>query len=47
MTKSLADASDGSLVVAIGRFHEDALAETYRRHGRRGDRAGDLPAPVE
>jgi RNA polymerase sigma-70 factor (ECF subfamily) len=32
MTKSLADASDGSLVVAIGRFHEDALAETYRRH---------------
>jgi RNA polymerase sigma-70 factor, ECF subfamily len=32
MTASLADASDGSLVVSIGRFHEDALAETYRRH---------------
>jgi RNA polymerase sigma-70 factor, ECF subfamily len=32
MSPSLADASDGSLVVAIGRFREDALAETYRRH---------------
>jgi RNA polymerase sigma-70 factor, ECF subfamily len=32
MTVSLADASDGALVVAIGRFHEDALAEVYRRH---------------
>jgi RNA polymerase sigma-70 factor (ECF subfamily) len=32
MTVSLADASDGTLVVAIGRFHEDALAEVYRRH---------------
>jgi RNA polymerase sigma-70 factor (ECF subfamily) len=32
MTASLADASDGSLVVAIGRFREDALAEAYRRH---------------
>jgi RNA polymerase sigma-70 factor (ECF subfamily) len=28
----LSDASDAALVVAIGRFHEDALAETYRRH---------------
>jgi RNA polymerase sigma-70 factor (ECF subfamily) len=25
-------ASDGVLVVAIGRFHPEALAETYRRH---------------
>jgi len=32
MTTSLADASDGTLVVAVGRFHEDALAEVYRRH---------------
>jgi RNA polymerase sigma-70 factor (ECF subfamily) len=28
----LADASDAALVVAIGRYREDALAETYRRH---------------
>jgi RNA polymerase sigma-70 factor, ECF subfamily len=27
------DASDTALVVAIARFHEDALAEVYRRHG--------------
>ena len=26
-------ASDAALVVAIGRYHEPALAETYRRHG--------------
>jgi RNA polymerase sigma-70 factor (ECF subfamily) len=32
MTTSLAEASDGTLVVSIGRFHEDALAEVYRRH---------------
>ena len=29
----LRDASDATLVVAIGRWHEDALAEAYRRHG--------------
>jgi RNA polymerase sigma-70 factor (ECF subfamily) len=29
----LAAASDAALVVAIGRYHEAALAETYRRHG--------------
>jgi len=29
----LATASDAALVVAIGRYHEPALAETYRRHG--------------
>ncbi len=28
----LRDASDAALVVAIGRYHEDALAEVYRRH---------------
>ncbi|GAC1314722.1 MAG: sigma-70 family RNA polymerase sigma factor [Acidimicrobiales bacterium] len=28
----LQDASDGSLVVAIGRWREDALAEAFRRH---------------
>ena len=32
MPLSLADASDGALVVAIGRWREDALAEAYRRH---------------
>jgi RNA polymerase sigma-70 factor (ECF subfamily) len=26
-------AGDGALVVAIGRYHHDALAEAYRRHG--------------
>lgn len=26
-------ASDGALVVAIGRYHDTALAEVYRRHG--------------
>src|SRR5688572_4049193 len=29
----LADVGDSALVVAIGRYHEDALAEAYRRHG--------------
>jgi RNA polymerase sigma-70 factor, ECF subfamily len=29
---SLRDASDAALVVAIGRWREDALAEAYRRH---------------
>ena len=28
----LRDASDGTLVVAIGRWREDALAEAFRRH---------------
>jgi RNA polymerase sigma-70 factor (ECF subfamily) len=28
----LRDASDAALVVSIGRYHEDALAEVYRRH---------------
>jgi RNA polymerase sigma-70 factor, ECF subfamily len=30
---NLEQASDASLVVAIGRWHEPALAEAYRRHG--------------
>jgi RNA polymerase sigma-70 factor (ECF subfamily) len=29
---NLRDASDGSLVVAIGRWREEALAEAFRRH---------------
>jgi RNA polymerase sigma-70 factor (ECF subfamily) len=32
MQPSLAEASDGALVVAIGRWREEALAEAYRRH---------------
>jgi RNA polymerase sigma-70 factor (ECF subfamily) len=32
MTASLQDTSDAGLVVAIGRFREEALAEAYRRH---------------
>ncbi|MDQ1412133.1 MAG: polymerase sigma-70 factor, subfamily, partial [Acidimicrobiaceae bacterium] len=32
MAASLIDASDGALVVAIGRWREEALAEAYRRH---------------
>jgi RNA polymerase sigma-70 factor (ECF subfamily) len=32
MSSSILDASDASLVVAIGRWREDALAEAYRRH---------------
>ena len=31
-TENLRDASDALLVVAIGRWHQDALAESYRRH---------------
>ncbi|MHB1931020.1 MAG: sigma-70 family RNA polymerase sigma factor [Acidimicrobiales bacterium] len=33
MDSNLADASDAAVVVAIGRYHESALAEAYRRHG--------------
>ncbi len=32
MALTLRDASDGALVIAIGRWREDALAEAYRRH---------------
>jgi RNA polymerase sigma-70 factor (ECF subfamily) len=32
MPVPLTDASDGALVVAIGRWREEALAEAYRRH---------------
>jgi RNA polymerase sigma-70 factor (ECF subfamily) len=32
MAPGMKDASDGALVVAIGRWREDALAEAYRRH---------------
>ena len=32
MARDLSEASDGALVVAIGRYREDALAEAYRRH---------------
>lgn len=31
-TEDITDASDAALAVAIGRFHEEALAEAYRRH---------------
>jgi RNA polymerase sigma-70 factor (ECF subfamily) len=31
-TDSLRDASDAAVVVAIGRWRQDALAEAYRRH---------------
>lgn len=30
--QQLQDAGDGALVVAIGRYHQEALAEAYRRH---------------
>ncbi len=33
MPISYVEASDTALVVAIGRYHESALAEAYRRHG--------------
>ena len=33
MDAGLRDASDASLVVAIARFRDTALAEVYRRHG--------------
>jgi RNA polymerase sigma-70 factor, ECF subfamily len=32
MQRDLSDASDAALVVAIGRFQQEALAEAYRRH---------------
>lgn len=32
MTEDLRSSSDAQLVVAIGRFHQSALAEAYRRH---------------
>jgi RNA polymerase sigma-70 factor (ECF subfamily) len=32
MASNVTDSSDAALVVAIGRWREDALAETYRRH---------------
>ena len=32
MPSDLSEASDATLVVAIGRWREDALAEAYRRH---------------
>ena len=32
MTPNLRDVSDAALVVAIGRYRQDALAEAYRRH---------------
>ncbi|HUY31034.1 MAG TPA: sigma-70 family RNA polymerase sigma factor [Acidimicrobiales bacterium] len=32
MRPDLQGASDASLVVAVARYHEDALAEVYRRH---------------
>ena len=32
-TDPLPEASDAALVVAIGRWRQDALAEAYRRHG--------------
>jgi RNA polymerase sigma-70 factor (ECF subfamily) len=32
VVQSLKDASDAALVLAIGRWREDALAEAYRRH---------------
>ena len=33
MAQSLADMSDAALVVGVGRWRNDALAEIYRRHG--------------
>ena len=33
MVRALSDVSDAALVVAIGRWHDDALAEVFRRHG--------------
>lgn len=33
MPTTYREASDAALVVAIGRYHESALAEAYRRHG--------------
>lgn len=33
MVRSLTETSDAALVVAIGRWHDDAMAEVFRRHG--------------
>ena len=33
MRTNWAETSDAALVVAVGRWHADALAEAYRRHG--------------
>lgn len=33
MTDDLSTASDAALVVSISRYHQEALAEAYRRHG--------------
>ena len=33
MTVDLSTASDAALVVSISRYHQEALAEAYRRHG--------------
>ena len=33
MARSFTDTGDAALVVAIGRWHDDALAEVFRRHG--------------
>ena len=36
MTEDLSTASDAALVVSISRYHQEALAEAYRRHGGAG-----------
>lgn len=33
MKNNWSEVSDAALAIAIGRWHEDALAEAYRRHG--------------
>lgn len=33
MPRSLTASSDAALVVSIGRWHDDAMAEVFRRHG--------------
>ncbi|HEV3226869.1 MAG TPA: sigma-70 family RNA polymerase sigma factor [Acidimicrobiales bacterium] len=33
MPEDLSNASDAALVVSISRYHQEALAEAYRRHG--------------
>ncbi len=33
VTRPLTDTSDAALVVYIGRWHDDAMAEAFRRHG--------------
>jgi RNA polymerase sigma-70 factor, ECF subfamily len=37
MARPFSDVSDAALVVAIGRWREDALAEAYRRHAGAGN----------